>query len=79
MKTFTGVVTGTGMQKTAVVEVSSMWTHPKYQKSIKRTKKYLVHDEDSKAKVGDTVIFAESRPISKRKYFTLVNILKDNK
>lgn len=75
MKTFTGVVTSTGMQKTAVVQVTSHRMNAKYKKAVKQTQKFMVHDEESKAKVGDTVIFTECRPISKKKSFTLQSIV----
>ena len=76
MKEFTGKVTSTSMQKTIVVTVVRQWTHPKYKKTIKRTNKYLVHDEKEQAKMNDNVIFTESKPISKRKRFLLKEIIK---
>ena len=76
MKTFTGIVTSTKMDKTIVVEVTRMWMHPKYKKTVKRTKKYLVHDEVQSASLKDTVKFTESTPISKRKRFKLLEIVK---
>lgn len=75
MRTYQGKVTSDKMQKTIVVEVTRQWMHPKYQKTVKRTKKYLVHDEESTATVGDEVIFAESKPISKLKRFALVKVV----
>jgi small subunit ribosomal protein S17 len=74
MKTFTGIVTSTKMAKTIRVEVTRAWTHPMYQKTVKRTKKYLVHDEGKKAQVGDLVEFNECRPLSKLKRFKLISI-----
>jgi small subunit ribosomal protein S17 len=75
MKEFTGTVVSDRMDKTIVVNVTRMWLHPKYKKTVKRTKKYLVHDERQSAKVGDQVIFTQSRPLSKRKQFTLKTII----
>ena len=75
MKTFQGIVTSTKMDKTAVVQVTRMWMHPKYKKRVKRTKKYLIHDEKNIAKVNDKVIFSESKPISKRKSFKLESVI----
>jgi small subunit ribosomal protein S17 len=72
MKLFTGQVVG-HTAKTASVEVSRQWIHPVYQKTVTRTKKYLVHDPKDQAKIGQTVTFQPSRPLSKRKSF----ILKD--
>lgn len=74
MKIFNGRVVADQMNKTVVVEVTRMWTHPLYQKTVKRTKKYLVHDENEEAKVNDVVSFTTSRPISKRKHFRLVAV-----
>lgn len=80
MKEFTGVVTSTKMNKTVVVNVVRQWTHPKYKKIIKRTKKYLIHDEKEQAVLNDQVIFTETKPISKRKRFMLKSVLtKDTK
>ena len=73
MKQFSGTVVSTKMDKTIVVEVTRKWTHPKYKKTVKRTKKYLVHDANNSAKVGDVVAFSETKPLSKRKRFALVN------
>lgn len=76
MKLITGQVIGDKMDKTIVVEVIRQWMHPKYKKTVKRTKKYLVHDEKKTAQIGDTVIIAESRPLSKNKHFTLKEVIK---
>lgn len=75
MKTLVGVVTSTKMTKTIGVEVTRAWTHPIYKKTIKRTKKYLVHDEKEIAKFGDKVSFTESKPFSKRKRFLLDKVI----
>lgn len=69
----TGVVVSTKMQKTAVVKVMHMKQHPVYLKRFMRSQKYKVHDELGIAKVGDTVIFEECRPISKDKCWRLVS------
>lgn len=71
MKIFTGKVLHTKMQKTAVVEVVRMMAHPIYGKHVKRTKKYLVHDEVG-VKAGDTVKFVACRPVSKLKKWKIV-------
>lgn len=75
MKQFKGTVVSDKMDKTVSVLVERRWMHPIYQKSLKRTKKYLVHNTQG-AKTGDVVIFAETKPISKNKKFTLVEIVK---
>jgi small subunit ribosomal protein S17 len=71
-RTFLGKVVGISMDKTARVEVVSLKMHPKYKKSYKTSKKYLVHDEKNQAKVGETVSFEECRPYSKTKRWRLV-------
>ncbi len=67
-----GRVVSSAMQKTIVVAVDSLKLHPKYKKNYRVTKKYHVHDEKGAARVGDTVTFAECRPISKTKCWRLV-------
>ncbi|NDB83702.1 MAG: 30S ribosomal protein S17 [Alphaproteobacteria bacterium] len=68
----TGVVASAKAAKTITVNVERRFNHPKYQKTIKVTKKYLAHDEDSLAKEGDIVKIIESRPFSKRKKWALL-------
>ena len=67
-----GTVVASKMQDTCTVAVERYVKHPKYKKFMRRTKKYLVHDAGNTAKVGEKVIIAEVKPISKRKFFTLV-------
>lgn len=71
-----GRVVATKMDKTAVVEVESKKRHPKYEKIIKRSKKYFVHDENRELNVGDLIVIRETRPLSKNKKFTLHEILE---
>ncbi len=74
---FTGVVVSATNDKTISVLVETYKTHPKYKKRVKYSKKYAVHDESNKAKVGDTVRIVETRPISKTKHFYLKEIVKE--
>lgn len=67
-----GIVVSDAMNKTVVVEVTFLKTHPKYQKKIKVSKKYHVHDEANNCKTGETVLFEECRPISKSKRWKIV-------
>lgn len=62
-----GEVTSDKMDKTVVVKVTTIKTHPKYKKQYKSSKKYKAHDEKNEYKIGDRVIIAECRPISKGK------------
>ena len=71
-KTYIGLVTSTGMQKTVTVAVDRKFRHPIYRKVIMRRKKYLAHNEDKAVQVGDTVEIEETRPISKNKHFQVV-------
>jgi small subunit ribosomal protein S17 len=76
MKTFTGLVVSDKMDKTIVVEVAREWVHPIYKKTVKRTKKYPVHDEQGLAKVGDRVDFVETKPYSKTVHFAVSKVLE---
>jgi len=71
-----GVVTGDKMQKSITVLVQRRGKHPIYGKFITQSKKYIAHDEEDTCKMGDTVRIAETRPISKRKKWRLVEIIE---
>ncbi|MES2930883.1 MAG: 30S ribosomal protein S17 [Patescibacteria group bacterium] len=71
-KVLKGVVISDKMDKTIVVEVTRFVEHSKYQKRIKKSKKYKAHDEDNSKKVGDIVEIEETRPISKDKKFKVI-------
>ena len=73
---FEGQVVSVAMKKTIVVRVDSLKVNSKYGKTYKVSNKYSVHDENSSAKMGDKVVFVESRPISKTKKWRLVEVLK---
>ena len=70
-KKIKGVVVSDKMDKTIVVAVESFKTHPKYLKKYKSTKRYKIHDEENKHKIGDSVEFIQASPISKGKRFIL--------
>lgn len=74
-KTRVGVVISNKMEKTIVVEHVARVPHPKFNKIVKRTKKYYVHDESSQAQIGDRVKIVETRPLSKLKCWTLAEVL----
>lgn len=71
-----GVVVGNKMEKTAVVRVDRLVKHPVYNKYIKRSVKYKVHDEKNNCKMGDRVQIIECRPISKDKRWNLKQIIE---
>ncbi len=70
-----GVVVKKSGDKTASVLVTRSVLHPKYHKTVKRFKKYLIHDEKNELNIGDTVIAIECRPLSKTKSFRLKKIV----
>ena len=72
----TGTVIKKAGDKTATVLVERKVLHPRYHKTVKRFKKYLIHDEKNDINVGDTVTAIECRPLSKTKRFRLLNIVK---
>jgi small subunit ribosomal protein S17 len=75
-KTREGVVTSTSMEKTAVVTVVDRVRHPRYAKTMQRSKRLYVHDEQNDLNVGDRVRVQETRPLSKLKRWRLVEVLE---
>ena len=71
-----GVVVSDKMQDTITVLVVSNKRHPIYGKVYKVSKKFLAHDANNEAKVGDTVRIMETRPLSKNKHFRLLSIVE---
>lgn len=76
-KELVGKVVSAKNNKTITVLVETYKKHPLYHKRVKDSKKYTVHDETNKAKVGDTVRIVSTRPISKTKHFYLKEIVKE--
>jgi small subunit ribosomal protein S17 len=74
-KTRVGVVVSNKMEKTIVVEHVARVPHPKFNKIVKRSKKYYVHDEEGKAQIGDRVRIVETKPLSKLKRWSLAEVL----
>ena len=75
-KTRVGIVVSTKMQKTIVVAIQEIVQHKLYKKAVKRTVKFMAHDENGEAQVGDKVAIMETRPLSKHKRHRLVNIVE---
>lgn len=71
-----GVVTSTKMEKTITVRVERRLRHPIYGKYVKKSKKFTAHDESQECNEGDLVRIEETRPLSKRKRWNLVEILE---
>lgn len=75
-KRLTGRVTSDKMDKTVVVEVERRKRHRLYGKVLKRTKKYMAHDEENACRIGDLVRIVESRPLSRRKHWVVEEIMQ---
>ena len=71
-----GRVTSNAMQKSVVVSVDRLFEHPFYGKTIRRTSKFMAHDEADQCAVGDKVKIEETRPLSKRKRWNVAEILE---
>ena len=74
-----GIVTSNKMDKSIVVAVERKEKHPMYGKFVKKTSKFMAHDEKSECGIGDTVKIMETRPLSKSKCWRLVEILEKAK
>ncbi len=74
-KTRVGLVVSNKMDKTLVVEHVARVPHPRFNKIVKRTKKYYVHDEKGEAVIGDKVRIVETKPMSKLKRWALQEVL----
>ena len=75
----TGVVVSNKMDKSITVQVETRQKHPMYGKFIKKTKKFMAHDESNTAGIGDTVRIMETRPMSARKRWRLVEVVEKAK
>ena len=71
-----GLVVSDSMQKSCVVAVEWQVRHGLYGKTERRTSKFMVHDEENTAKVGDTVAIVETRPMSRRKRWALKSVVR---
>ena len=78
-KTKVGTVAGNKMDKGIIVQVQRDITHPLYKKYVKKTSKFMAHDENNECSVGDVVRIMETRPLSKRKRWRLVEIIEKAK
>jgi len=70
-----GVVTSNKMQKTVVITVERSVIHPLYKRVVRRSKNFLAHDEKNECRVGDMVRIQETRPLSSRKRWRVVEIV----
>ncbi len=74
-KTRVGRVVSAKMAKTVVVAVESRKPHPLYRRIVRSTKRYMAHNDNNQARLGDTVRIQETRPLSKMKRWEVVDIL----
>jgi len=72
----TGLVVSNKMDKSIIVEVERKVMHPKYGKFVKKSSRFVAHDEKNECSEGDKVRIAETRPISKNKCWRLVEIIE---
>jgi small subunit ribosomal protein S17 len=75
-KRLTGVVVSDKMHKTITVRIESWTKHPLYNKIVKKFRKVKAHDENNTAKIGNTVVVEETKPLSKEKRWRLIEVLK---
>jgi len=75
-KTRTGLVTSNKMEKSITVSVERKVKHPIYGKFLKKTTKFMAHDEKNECSIGDVVKIMETRPLSKNKCWRLVEIVE---
>ena len=71
-----GVVSSDAMERSCTVLVEAHVKHPRYKKYIKRSKKYMAHDQNNQCGVGDTVEIVQTRPLSKRKNWAVLRIVE---
>jgi small subunit ribosomal protein S17 len=70
-----GIVESNKMQKTIIIRVENRYAHPLYVKTLKKTKRFMAHDELNTCKIGDKVVIMETRPLSRKKRWSLKQIL----
>ncbi len=71
-----GVVASNKSEKTIIILVQMRYQHPKYRKTVLKTKRYMAHDEKNECQPGDIVLMEESSPVSRHKKWKLKRILK---
>lgn len=75
-KSITGVVSSNKMDKTITVMVERRIKHPFYGKFIKKSRKFMAHDENNDCQIGDKVLIEETRPLSKNKRWRLIEVIE---
>ena len=75
----TGIVVSTNMDKTIILIVEEKYAHPIYGKILKKTKRFMAHDENNECVLGDTVMISETCPLSRKKRWAVKQILNKRK
>ncbi len=75
-KVRTGRVVSNKMDKTVVVAVDTLVKHPLYGRTVRRTRKFMAHDEDNQCRIGDKVKIMETRPLSRHKRWRVAEVLE---
>jgi len=78
-KQLTGEVVSDAMDKTVIVKVERRFPHPRYNKYVKKSKRYYAHDEKNNCSNGDLILIEESKPLSKNKRWIVKNLVKKSK
>ena len=78
-KSRVGLVVSDKMDKTITVAVVQKVKHPLYGKTVNKTKKFMAHDENNMAGIGDKVLIVETRPMSKNKKFRIAEVIEKSK
>ena len=74
-----GIVVSNKMNKTIVIAVENKYSHPIYEKTLKKTRRFMAHDEKNDCIMGDVVLISETRPLSKNKRWEVKQILTKTK
>jgi small subunit ribosomal protein S17 len=74
-----GIVVSNKMNKTIVIAVENKYSHPLYEKTLKKTRRFMAHDEKNDCIMGDLVLITETRPLSKNKRWEVKQILTKTK
>ncbi len=74
-----GIIVSNKMEKSVVVKVDRYVLHPVYKKFVRKTKKFMAHDENNSCNIGDRVKIVESRPLSRRKRWVVTEIIEKAK
>jgi small subunit ribosomal protein S17 len=75
-KIYSGKVVSDKMDKTVVIAVTRLYQHPVYKKTVKKVTKFKAHDEENRCKLGDTVSIIETKPLSREKRWTVLEIIE---